>query len=130
VNTVKKAARNFVGVDAGFNLLIRPAMYESYHYIVAANKAASKPEETYTIVGPICETGDILAEDRELPRIEKGDLMALLDTGAYGFSMSNQYNGRPRCAEILVKDGNSDIIRSAEDVGDLMGNQKLPARLM
>lgn len=130
VNTVKKAARNFVGVDAGFNLLIRPAMYESYHYVVAANKAASKPEETYTVVGPICETGDILAEDRELPLIEKDDLIALLDTGAYGFSMSSQYNGRPRCAEILVKDGGSDVIRSAEDVGDLMGKQKLPARLM
>jgi len=130
VNTVKKAARNFVGVDAGFNLLIRPAMYESYHYVVVANKATSKPEETYTIVGPICETGDILAEDRELPRVAKGDLIALLDAGAYGFSMSSQYNGRPRCAEVLVKDGNSDIIRSAEDVGDLMGKQKLPARLM
>lgn len=130
VNTVKKAARNFVGVDAGFNLLIRPAMYESYHYVVAANKASTKPEETYTIVGPICETGDILAQDRELPRIEKGDLIALLDAGAYGFSMSSQYNGRPRCAEILVNDGQSDIIRSAEDVGDLMGKQKLPARLM
>ncbi len=130
VNTVKKAARNFVGVDAGFNLLIRPAMYESYHYVVVANKAASKPEEIYTIVGPICETGDILAEDRELPRVEKGDLIALLDAGAYGFSMSSQYNGRPRCAEILVKDGGADVIRSAEDVGDLMGKQKLPARLM
>ncbi len=130
VNTVKKAVRNFVGVDAGFNLLIRPAMYESYHYIVVANKAASKPEKTYTIVGPICETGDILAEDRELPRVEKGDLIALLDAGAYGFSMSSQYNGRPRCAEILVNDGDSDIIRSAEDVCDLIGKQKLPARLM
>ncbi len=130
VNTVKKAARNFVGVDAGFNLLIRPAMYESYHYVVVANRAASMPEETYTIVGPICETGDILAEDRELPRVEKGDLVALLDAGAYGFSMSSQYNGRPRCAEILVKDGVSDVIRSAEDVGDLLGKQKLPERLM
>ncbi|MCE8423607.1 MAG: diaminopimelate decarboxylase, partial [Candidatus Methanoperedens sp.] len=67
VNTVKKAARNFVGVDAGFNLLIRPAMYESYHYVLVANKARSAPDETYTIAGPICETGDILAEDRKLP---------------------------------------------------------------
>ncbi|MBU4221504.1 MAG: diaminopimelate decarboxylase [Euryarchaeota archaeon] len=130
VNTVKKAARNFVGVDAGFNLLIRPAMYESYHYVVVANKASAKPEETYTIVGPICETGDILAEDRELPRVVKGDLIALLDAGAYGFSMSSQYNGRPRCAEILVKDGDSNVIRSREDVCDIMGNQKLPTRLM
>ncbi len=130
VNTVKRAAKNFVGVDAGFNLLIRPTMYDSYHYAVVANKAASPPEETYTIVGPICETGDILAHDRKLPVIEKGDLVALLDAGAYGFSMSSQYNGRPRCAEVLVKDGEADVIRSAEDVGDLLAKQKLPARLM
>lgn len=130
VNTVKKAARNFVGIDAGFNLLIRPAMYESYHYVVVANKAASKPEETYTIVGPICETGDILAEGRELPVIKKGDLIALLDAGAYGFSMASQYNGRPRCAEVLVKDGEADVVRRAENIGDLIANQTLPARLM
>ena len=130
VNTVKKAAKNFVGVDAGFNLLIRPAMYESYHYAVVANKAASPPGDTYTIVGPICETGDILAHDRELPHIEKGDLIALLDTGAYGFSMSSQYNGRPRCSEILVKDGDADVIRGREDVEELMAKQRLPARLL
>lgn len=129
VNTVKRAAKNFVGVDAGFNLLIRPAMYDSYHYAVVANKASSPPEETYTIVGPICETGDILAHDRKLPIIEKGDLIALLDAGAYGFSMSSQYNGRPRCAEVLVKDGVADVIRSKEDVEDLMAKQTLPARL-
>lgn len=129
VNTVKKAAKNFVGVDAGFNLLIRPAMYDSYHYAVVANKAASSPVETYTIVGPICETGDILAHDRRLPHIEKGDLIALLDAGAYGFCMSSQYNGRPRCAEVLVKDGEAEVIRSAEDVGDLMAKQRLPGWL-
>ncbi|MCZ7394182.1 MAG: diaminopimelate decarboxylase [Candidatus Methanoperedens sp.] len=130
VNTVKKAAKNFVGVDAGFNLLIRPSMYESYHYAVVANKAASPPGDTYTIAGPICETGDILAHDRELPHIEKGDLIALLDSGAYGFSMSSQYNGRPRCAEILVKDGEADVIREREDVEELMAKQRLPARLL
>lgn len=130
VNTVKKAAKNFVGVDAGFNLLIRPAMYDSYHYAVVANKAYSPPEETYTIAGPICETGDILAHDRKLPHIEKGDLIALMDAGAYGFSMSSQYNGRPRCAEVLVKDGEADIIRSCEDVGDLMAKQRLPSWLV
>lgn len=130
VNTVKKAAKNFAGVDAGFNLLIRPAMYESYHHVVVANRAASPPEETYTIAGPICETGDILAHDRSLPHIEKGDLIAVLDTGAYGFCMSSQYNGRPRCAEVLVKDGEAEVIRSREDVEDLLAKQRLPARLM
>src|SRR5659263_33758 len=130
VNTMKKAAKNFVGVDAGFNLLVRPTMYDSYHYAVVANKASSPAEETYTIVGPICETGDIFAKDRMLPHIEKGDIIALLDAGAYGFSMSSQYNGRPRCAEVLVKDGKADIIRTREDIQDLMGRQTLPARLM
>lgn len=130
VNTVKKAAKNFAGVDAGFNLLIRPTMYDSYHYAVVANKAGSEPEETYTIAGPICETGDVFAKDRMLPRVEKGDIIALLDAGAYGFSMSSQYNGRPRCAEVLVKDGMADIIRSREDIGDLIGKQKIPERLM
>ncbi len=130
VNTVKKAAKNFVGVDAGFNLLIRPTMYDSYHYAVVANRAASEPEETYTIAGPICETGDVFAKDRMLPRVEKGDIIALLDAGAYGFSMSSQYNGRPRCAEVLVKDGIADVIRSREDIGDLIGKQRIPERLM
>lgn len=130
VNTVKKAAKNFVGVDAGFNLLIRPTMYDSYHHVVVANKAKSKAVEIYTVVGPICETGDIFAKDRLLPYIEKGDLIALLDTGAYGFSMSSQYNGRPRCAEVLVKEGEVDLIRSREDYVDLMARQRLPARLM
>ncbi len=130
VNTVKKAAKNFVGVDAGFNLLIRPAMYDSYHYAVVANKADLPPVDTYTIVGPICETGDILAHDRELPHIEKGDLVALLDAGAYGFCMSSQYNGRPRCAEVLVKDGVAEVIRSAEDVEELMAKQRLPSWLV
>ncbi|MCX9084617.1 MAG: diaminopimelate decarboxylase [Candidatus Methanoperedens sp.] len=130
VNTMKKASKNFVGVDAGFNLLVRPTMYDSYHYAVVANKAASFAQETYTIVGPICETGDIFAKDRLLPHIEKGDIIALLDAGAYGFSMSSQYNGRPRCAEVLVNDGKADIIRTREDIQDLMGRQVLPSRLM
>ena len=130
VNTVKKAAKNFVGVDAGFNLLVRPTMYDSYHYVVVANKAGAPEEENYTIVGPICETGDIFARDRMLPVVEKGDIIALLDAGAYGFSMSSQYNGRPRCAEVLVREGQADIIRAREDVHDLMAKQTLPARLM
>ncbi len=128
VNTVKHAYRNFVGVDAGFNLLVRPAMYDAYHRIVVANKAGEKSSELYTIVGPICESGDILARDRFLPRIEKDDLIAILDVGAYGFSMSSQYNGRPRCAELLVHDGKVDMIREKESYDDLLANQILPSR--
>lgn len=130
VNTMKEAEKKFVGVDAGFNLMIRPAMYDSYQHVVVANKADAPAKDIYSIAGPICETGDILAHDRELPHIEKGDIIAVLDTGAYGFSMSSQYNGRVRCAEVLVNDGKVDVIRKRESYDDLLANQILPARFL
>lgn len=130
VNTVKPAAKNFVAVDAGFNVLIRPAMYDSYHHVVVANKAAEEPVEEYDVVGPICETGDILARDRMLPRVERDDLVAILDAGAYGYSMSSQYNGRPRPPEILVNNGEVDLVRKGEEVEDLLLGQEIPARLL
>ncbi|MCS7130101.1 MAG: diaminopimelate decarboxylase [Archaeoglobaceae archaeon] len=125
VNAVKKGYKNFVAVDAGFNLLIRPAMYGSYHRVVVANKEG-KEEELYTIVGPICESGDILAKDRMLPKVEKGDLIAILDTGAYGFVMSSQYNGRARCAEVLVSGSKTALIRERETLADLLAKQRIP----
>jgi diaminopimelate decarboxylase len=130
VNTIKRSARNFVGVDAGLNLLIRPAMYDAYHEVVVANKTDLDRVETYDIVGPICESGDIVAKDRKLPLIEPGDVVAVLDVGAYGFSMSSQYNGRCRCSEVLVCDGRVDLIRRREDYGDLIARQAVPARLL
>jgi diaminopimelate decarboxylase len=126
VNSVKRAYKNFVNVDAGFNLLLRPAFYGSYHRVAVANKMDRKAEEIYTIAGPICESGDILAEDRKLPRIEKGDTIAIFDAGAYGFVMSSQYNGRPRCAEVLVRDGEVYVIRERETLSDVVGKQKIP----
>ncbi|MEM2726717.1 MAG: diaminopimelate decarboxylase [Archaeoglobaceae archaeon] len=125
VNAVKKGYKNFVAVDAGFNLLIRPAMYGSYHRVLVANKESGE-EELYTIVGPICESGDVLARDRKLPKVEKGDLVAILDAGAYGFAMSSQYNGRPRCAEVLVSGSKTALIREAESFGDLVAKQRIP----
>jgi diaminopimelate decarboxylase len=130
VNTVKKAFKNFVGVDAGFNTLIRPAMYDSYHEVVVANKADKPAEELYTIAGPICETGDILAKDRKLPKVQKEDIVALLDAGAYGFCMSSQYVGRLRCAEVLVHNGHDELIRKRESYDDLLQNQIIPGRLL
>ncbi|CAJ37126.1 diaminopimelate decarboxylase [Methanocella arvoryzae] len=130
VNTVKKAYKNFVGTDAGFNTLIRPAMYDSYHEAVIANKAGSPAKGEYTVVGPICESGDILATDRQLPVVEKDDIVALLDAGAYGFCMSSQYVGRPRCAEVLVHNGKADLIRKRETFDDLLQNQIMPGRLL
>ncbi len=123
------ASRNFVAIDAGFNLLIRPVMYDAYHEVVVANKLNEPASELYTVVGPICESGDIIARDRMLPEVKRGDLVAILDVGAYGFSMGSQYNGRPRCAEVLVCDGSVDLIRSEESVEDLIRNQVIPERL-
>jgi diaminopimelate decarboxylase len=129
VNAVKRAFKNFVAVDAGFNLLIRPAFYGSYHRIVVANKMDEEPVEKYTVVGPICETGDILAEDRKLPEVKRGDYIAIFDTGAYGFAMSSQYNGRLRCAEVMVSGRRSYLIRERENYSDLVGRQVLPFNL-
>jgi diaminopimelate decarboxylase len=119
VNSVKNAHRTFVNVDAGFNLLIRPAMYDSYHEVIAANKADQNGTTLCTVAGPICETGDILASDRLLPDPVAGDIIALLDCGAYGFAMSSQYNSRPRCPEVMLKGGNAALMRRGEMISDL-----------
>lgn len=124
VNSVKSAHKRFVNVDAGFNLLIRPAMYDSYHEVVVANRAAASPAGEYTVTGPICETGDILAADRMLPEISEGDVIAVLDAGAYGFSMSSQYNSRPRCPEVMVCGERKALMRRAETVGDLLATME------
>ena len=126
VNSIKKAHRIFANVDAGFNLLVRPVMYDSYHEVVVANKATEPGKETYTIAGPICETGDLLASDRLLPELATGDLIAVLDTGAYGFAMSSQYNSRPRCAEVVVSGERVSLMRRAETVEDVAGPMVTP----
>jgi diaminopimelate decarboxylase len=98
--------------------------------VVVANKADLDGTETYDIVGPICESGDVIARNRKLPPIEPGDVVAVLDVGAYGFSMSSQYNGRCRCAEVLISAGKVDLIRGPESYGDLIAKQVVPARLL
>ncbi len=130
VYTIKETPyKKFVGCDAGFNLLVRPVMYGSYHEVVVANKASHAPVEEVTVAGNLCESGDLLAKDRMLPKIEKGDVLAFLDAGAYGFVMSSQYNSRPRCAEVLVNRGRAELIRYAEDFEDLVQKQVVPDRL-
>jgi diaminopimelate decarboxylase len=125
VNTVKTTPyKNFAGVDAGFNTLIRPSMYGSYHPMVIANKLGAVDEEKYDVAGPICESGDLLARDRKMPRVEEGDLIAVLNAGAYGFSMSSQYNARPRAAEVIVSEGRFKLVREREQMDDLMRGQK------
>ena len=125
VNTIKiTPSKKFVGVDAGFNTLARPTMYGSYHPILVANKLGAADKETYDVVGPICESGDALAKDRELPVVEEDDLLAVLNAGAYGFSMSSQYNARPRAAEVLIRQGKSVVIREREQLDNLTANQR------
>ncbi|HLE75581.1 MAG TPA: diaminopimelate decarboxylase [Candidatus Bathyarchaeia archaeon] len=126
VNTVKTTPfKKFVGVDAGFNTLVRPTMYGAYHPVLVAGKLGSLEEETYDVVGPICESGDVLARDRRLPKIEEGDLLAVLNAGAYGFAMSSQYNARPRAAEVLVMNGKYALVRERETVEDLLSGQRV-----
>jgi diaminopimelate decarboxylase len=129
VNFVKEAGRLFAGIDAGFNVLIRPTLYSAYHRIIVANKANQAPARKYTVVGPMCET-DIMAEERPLPELARGDLLAFLDAGAYGFSMSSQYNGRPRPAEVLVRNGEWYVIRDRESYSDLLLRQRVPSHLL
>lgn len=130
VNTIKQSYRKFVGVDAGFNTLLRPTMYGSYHHIVLADDPKANLKETIDIAGNICESGDLFARDRPMPILKEGDVLAILNAGAYAFSMSSQYNSRPRTAEVLVRDGKSEIIRERETFDDLLIKQKLPDRLM
>lgn len=138
VQSVKRTAeRNFAAVDAGFNILIRPAMYGAYHEIIPASCMRTDAEnnrtdefEEYTIVGPLCESGDVLGEHRKLPRLKRGEILVIMNVGAYGLSMSSQYNMRPRCAEVLVCNGKTELIRERETFGDLIRHQIIPPRLL
>jgi len=126
VNTVKVTPhRKFLGVDAGFNTLVRPAMYGSYHPILVADKLDAPEKETFDVVGPICETGDVIAKQRKLPMVNEGDVLAVLNAGAYGFSMSSQYNSRPRAAEVMIRQGKAVVVREREQLADLMATQRV-----
>lgn len=120
----------FIGVDAGFNTLIRPAFYGSYHEILPCTLREKASEIVADIVGPLCESGDVLGKMRTLPQPKEGDLLAILNGGAYGFTMSSQYNCRMRAAEVLIAQGQKPIIvRERENFEDLLSHQKIPARL-
>jgi len=89
-----------------------------------------KSKEKVSVVGPICENGDILAKDRPLPVMKEGDIIALLNAGAYGYSMSSNYNTRPRPAEVLVSNGEEFLIREREGIADILDRQRIPSRLL
>jgi len=130
VHHIKTTGKKIVGTDAGMNTLLRPAIYGSYHQIYIANKLNEQRKENVTVVGQVCENTDHLARDRELPIVQEGDVLAVLNAGAYGFAMSSQYNSRPRPAEVLVCNGNSELIREKENFEDLVGRQTVPKRLL
>lgn len=117
--------KNFAIVDAAMNDLMRPALYEAFHEIVAVDER-SVPARRYDIVGPICETGDFIGFARDLA-IEEGDLLAILSAGAYGMSMASNYNSRPRAAEVLVDKNKIHLIRDRETFAALITGERLPA---
>jgi diaminopimelate decarboxylase len=112
--------KQFVVVDAAMNDLIRPSLYSAHHDIVPVIVNSAADAAKVDIVGPICETGDFFARDRELPNVPEGDLLAILDTGAYGMSLASNYNTRPRPAEVLVNGRSIKLIRRRETLSDLL----------
>ena len=116
----KNGKKTFVITDAAMNDLIRPALYQAHHEIVPVRPRGGKPR-VVDVVGPICESGDFFAHDRELSPLEPGDLIAVLDAGAYGMAQSSNYNSRPRPAEILVEGSKARVIRRRETIADLIG---------
>jgi diaminopimelate decarboxylase len=123
--TKSTATKRFIIVDAGMNDLIRPTLYDSFHAVQPVKMTNSKML-TATLAGPICETGDFLAKDRKMPAFKPGDLVAIMSAGAYGFSMSSNYNSRPRPAEVMVKGKLFSIIRQRETYDDLISGEEIP----
>ena len=121
VSCIKKSgAKKFAIVDAGMNDLIRPALYHSYHEIVPVKETRSERESKIDIVGPVCESGDFFALDREMPELHEGDLLAIMSAGAYGFVMASNYNSRPLPAEALVRGDRCELIRQRQTWEDLV----------
>lgn len=118
--------KKFLIVDAGMNDLIRPSLYEAYHDIRPVVLQENPRTIIADIVGPICESGDFLAKDRELPEVKQSEMLAVMGAGAYGFSMSSTYNSRPRVPEVLVRGNDYYVVRERETYNDLVKGEKLP----
>ncbi|MCU0651800.1 MAG: diaminopimelate decarboxylase [Candidatus Omnitrophica bacterium] len=121
--------KKFVIIDAGMNDLIRPALYDAYHMILPLQKRGVRLEKV-DVVGPICESGDFLAKERKLPLVKEGEYLAVMSAGAYGFSMSSNYNSRRRLAELLVVKDQVFVIRKRESFDDLVRNEEVPSFLL
>jgi len=123
--TKENEGKRFVIADAGMNDLLRPSLYGSFHQIQPVVRSP-RGEITADVVGPICESGDFLARRRKIPAFDPGELMAVMSSGAYGFSMSSNYNSRPRIPEILVREGEWYVIRKRETYEDLVRGEEIP----
>jgi diaminopimelate decarboxylase len=118
----RNQTKSFIVVDAGMNDLMRPTLYGSYHQIIPVERRSAATIRA-DVVGPLCESGDFLAQDRALPDVEPGDLLAVLTVGAYGYVLASNYNTRPRPAEVLVHDSKAELVRPRERVDDLMAGE-------
>lgn len=127
--TKENEEKRFVIVDAGMNDLVRPSYYGSYHQILPV-KEETREEIVADVVGPLCESSDFLAKGRKMAILHSGELIAVMSAGAYGFSMSTNYNSRPRIAEVLVRDDQMFVIRQRESYEDLIRGEEIPEFLM
>ncbi len=128
VTYVKHSGRTFIGCDGGMNVLLRPALYGAYHEILVANKMDSPLTERVNITGQICENTDVMAKDRKICHVEAGDVLAIMNAGAYGFSMASRYNGRPLPSEVMISNGRARLIRKREDNTDMLRTQEISPR--
>jgi len=116
----QNGSKRFVVTDAAMNDLLRPALYKAHHEITPVVQKRPNRTGIFDVVGPVCETGDFFARDREMPEVAEGELLAILDAGAYGMSLSSNYNSRPRPAEVLVKGRSAKLVRKRERISDLL----------
>lgn len=121
--------RNFLIIDAAMNDLVRPAMYESYHEIVPLHRDTARRALVADVVGPICESGDCFAKERQLQEVGEGELLAFMSAGAYGFTMASRYNTRSLAAEVLVKGSTFELINARESFEQQIANERIPAFL-
>ncbi|MDO9124337.1 MAG: diaminopimelate decarboxylase [Deltaproteobacteria bacterium] len=127
--TKENEEKRFIIVDAAMNDLVRPSYYGSFHQILPVREE-NREEIVADVVGPVCESADFLAKGRRIPRLNPGELIAVMSAGAYGFSMATNYNSRPRVAEVLVRDDEMHVIRKREDYEDLIRGEEIPDFLL
>lgn len=118
------SSKSFAIIDAGMNDLMRPSLYQAWHNIIPVNESSTAQENVYDVVGPVCETGDILGKDRSL-KVEQGDLLAIRSAGAYAWVMASNYNSRPRPPEIMIDGDQLHIVRSRETIEELMRGEAI-----